>query len=76
MTCVLRLTVRLRDGSDDVRDCALRLRRAAPPEMRIVAAFAERLADGDTHSPVIIAERPFEQSQSVRIRIFPENFRG
>ncbi|HYL51604.1 MAG TPA: hypothetical protein VEZ15_06520 [Acidimicrobiia bacterium] len=38
---MLRLTVRLRDDADDVRDCVLRLRAAASPAMRIVAAFAE-----------------------------------
>jgi len=41
VTRVLRLTVRLRDDADDVRDCALRLRDAASPATRIVAAFVE-----------------------------------
>jgi hypothetical protein len=38
---MLRLTVRLSDGPEDVRDLALRLRTSTPPYTRIVAAFIE-----------------------------------
>ncbi len=41
----------------------------------VIAAIAEGLANGHADGPVVIAERPLEQSQRVRIGIFPENLR-